>query len=125
MLLPFRLGLGGPLSTGRQWMPWIHIDDLVGAMRFIMEKEDLMGVVNGTSPNPVTNAAFTKGLGRVLRRPTIFPVPAFGLRLLFGEMAQILLEGQKVKPQKLQAAGFAFRHPDLEEALSDILANHK
>jgi len=125
MLLPFRLGLGGPLSTGRQWMPWIHIDDLVGAMRFIMEKEDLMGVVNGTSPNPVTNRDFTKGLGRVLRRPTLFPIPEFGLKLLFGEMAQILLEGQKVKPQKLQAAGFTFRHPELEEALSDILANRK
>ncbi|TDI46885.1 MAG: TIGR01777 family protein [Acidobacteria bacterium] len=125
MLLPFRLGLGGPLSTGRQWMPWIHIDDLVGAMRFIMEKEDLMGVVNGTSPNPVTNRNFTKGLGRVLRRPTLFPIPEFGLKLLFGEMAQILLEGQKVKPQKLQAAGFTFRHPELEEALSDILANRK
>ena len=123
MLLPFRLGLGGPLSNGRQWMPWIHIDDLVGAMRFIMEKEELMGVVNGTSPHPVTNADFTKGLGRVLRRPTLFPVPAFGLKLLFGEMAQILLEGQKVKPQKLLAAGFAFRHPELEEALSDIVAN--
>ncbi len=125
MLLPFRLGLGGPLSTGRQWMPWIHIDDLVGAMRFIMEKEDLMGVVNGTSPNPVTNRDFTKGLGRVLRRPTLFPIPEFGLKLLFGEMAQILLEGQKVKPQKLQVAGFTFRHPELEEALSDILANRK
>ncbi len=125
MLLPFRLGLGGRLSTGRQWMPWIHIDDLVGAMRFIMEKEDLMGVVNGTTPNPVTNADFTKGLGRVLRRPTLFPVPEFGLTLLFGDMAQILLEGQKVKPQKLLAAVFAFRHPELEEALSDIIATRK
>ncbi len=125
MLLPFRLGLGGRLSTGRQWMPWIHIDDLVGAMRFIMEKEDLMGVVNGTTPNPVTNADFTKGLGRVLRRPTLFPAPEFGLKLLFGDMAQILLEGQKVKPQKLLAAGFAFRHPELEEALSDIIATRK
>ena len=125
MLLPFRLGLGGRLSYGGQWMPWIHIDDLVGAMRFIMEKEDLMGVVNGTSPNPATNADFTKALGGVLRRPTLFPVPEFGLKLLFGEMAQILLEGQKVKPQKLLAAGFAFRHPELEEALSDIVANRK
>lgn len=125
MLLPFRLGLGGRLSTGRQWMPWIHIDDLVAAMRFVMEKEDLMGVVNATTPNPVTNADFTKGLGRVLRRPTLFPVPEFGLKLLFGEMAQILLEGQKVKPQKLLAAGFAFRHPELEEALSDIIAKRK
>jgi hypothetical protein len=106
-------------------MPWIHIDDLVAAMRFVMEKEDLMGVVNATTPNPVTNADFTKGLGRVLRRPTLFPVPEFGLKLLFGEMAQILLEGQKVKPQKLLAAGFAFRHPELEEALSDIIAKRK
>ncbi len=125
MLLPFRLGLGGRLSNGRQWMPWIHIDDLVGAMRFIMKKEDFMGVVNGTSPNPATNADFTKGLGGALRRPTLFPVPEFGLKLLFGEMAQILLEGQKVKPQKLLAAGFVFRHPELDEALSDIIKNRK
>ena len=125
MLLPFRLGLGGRLSSGRQWMPWIHIDDLVGAMRFVMQKEDLVGVVNGTSPHPVTNADFTKGLGKVLRRPTLFPVPKFGLKLLFGEMSQILLEGQRVKPQKLLDTGYRFHYPELLEALSDVVANRK
>ncbi len=125
MLLPFRLGLGGRLSSGRQWMPWIHIDDLVGAMRFVMQKEDLVGVVNGTSPHPVTNADFTKGLGKVLRRPTLFPVPKFGLKLLFGEMSQILLEGQRVKPQKLLDTGYRFHYPEFLEALSDVVANRK
>lgn len=125
MLLPFRLGLGGRLASGRQWMPWIHIEDLIGAIRFVIENEDLMGIVNGTSPNPATNADFTKALGRALHRPTLFPAPEMGLRLLLGEMAQILLEGQKVRPRKLSDAGFAFSYPELDDSLSDIVANRK
>lgn len=125
MLLPFKLGVGGPIGSGRQWMPWVHIDDIVGAFRYTIANDDLVGAVNGTSPNPATNAEFTKALGRALHRPAFIPVPAFGLELLFGEMSQILLEGQRAIPQKLQFAGYEFKYPRLDDALEDVLSQRK
>jgi len=125
MRVPFKLGLGGPLGTGNQWMPWIHIDDLVGALRHVMEDENLMGVVNATGPNPVTNRTFSKTLGRVLHRPAFLPAPAFALERILGEMSRIVLEGQRVVPEKLLAAGFSFRHPELEEAFQSLIRDGK
>ncbi len=125
MLLPFRLGVGGPLGSGKQWMPWIHIDDIVGAFRYVMANDDLVGAVNGTSPNPATNADFSKALGRALHRPAFLPTPAFGLKILFGEMAQILLESQRALPKKLLFAGYEFKYPDLSDALEDVIGQHK
>lgn len=125
MLLPFKLGLGGPLGSGAQWMPWVHIDDIVGAFRFVIENDDLVGAVNGTAPNPVTNANFSKALGQALHRPAVLPVPAFALKMLFGEMSQILLEGQRAQPKKLLTTGYEFKYPHLPEALEDILNQHK
>ena len=125
MLLPFGLGIGGPLGGGRQWMSWIHIDDLVGAIRHIMEKDDLMAAVNGTAPAPATNAEFTRALGRALSRPAFLPAPTFGIRLAFGEMASILVESQRVLPKKLLETGYRFRFPELPGALGDVLARKR
>lgn len=117
MLPPFQMGLGGVIGAGDQWMSWISMEDLVGLFHHLIHS-DLSGPVNASAPWPVTNAAFTKILGKVLRRPTIFPLPAFVVRALFGEMGEaLLLEGQRVKPAKLEAAGFRFLHPDLGSAL--------
>jgi uncharacterized protein (TIGR01777 family) len=125
MLLPFKLALGGPLGSGKQWMPWIHIDDIVGAFRYVMANDDLVGAVNGTSPNPATNADFSKALGRALHRPAVLPVPAFALKVLFGEMAQILLEGQRALPKKLLFTGYEFKYPELPGALEDVIGQRK
>ncbi len=125
MLLPFKLGVGGPLGNGAQWMPWVHIDDIVGAFRFVISNDDLVGAVNGTTPNPVTNADFSKALGQALHRPAFLPVPSFGLKILFGEMSQILLEGQRAQPKKLLNTGYEFKYPHLPEALEDILNQRK
>ena len=122
MLPPFRLGLGGPLGSGFQWMSWIHIEDEIGLIQLALEDSSLAGVLNGTAPQPATNRVFTKTLGRVLRRPAFLPVPAFALKILLGEMAQsLLLEGQRVHPQRALDLGFQFRFPTLEEALTDVL----
>ncbi len=123
MLAPFRLGLGGPLGSGRQWFSWIALDDVVGIIQFALATESLRGPVNVVAPQPVTNADFTKALGRALRRPAVFPVPAFALRLLLGEMADgLLLASTRVEPTALTAAGYRFRHPELEPALRALLA---
>jgi uncharacterized protein len=120
MLLPFRLGLGSPLGSGRQWMPWIHRDDLVGLALLAAEKGDLRGPVNAVGPSPATNREFTKALGRALHRPTFFPpVPGFVLRIAMGEFAQVLLDSQRVVPARAREAGYAFRFPDLESALRE------
>lgn len=122
MLPPFRLGLGGRVGTGRQWMSWIALDDIVSALKFTLTNESLNGPVNFVAPNPVTNAEFTRTLGKVLARPTLFPVPAFAARLVFGEMADaLLLSSQRVAPQALLTAGFPFGFTKLEEALADCL----
>lgn len=118
LLPPFRLGAGGKIAGGRQWMSWVSHDDTIGALHFLLFTDSLSGPVNVTAPNPVTNAEFARTLGRVLRRPALATVPALVLKLMFGEMAEVmLLHGQRVLPRKLAAAGFAFRHPTLEEAL--------
>jgi hypothetical protein len=125
MLLPFRLGLGGPVGDGRQWMSWIHIDDIVGALRFVLEKEDVVAAVNGTAPNPARNGDFGRALGKSLSRPAFLPAPAFGMKLLFGEMSELLLDSQRVLPKKLQENGYTFRFPELEGALEDVLDRGK
>jgi uncharacterized protein len=123
MLPPFALGLGGVLGDGRQYMSWISLTDLVEAIHFILNDVNLAGPVNAVSPLPVTNAEFTAALGRALCRPTIFPVPAFGAKFLFGQMAEeLLLAGAKVMPAKLTAAGFKFQHGDIDKALKHELA---
>jgi uncharacterized protein len=122
MLLPFRLGLGGVIGSGRQYLSWIAIDDLVAAIEFALEQNTVAGAVNAVSPNPVTNREFTKALGRVLGRPTIVPMPALAARLALGEMAdEMLLGGVRAEPRVLQAAGFQFEYPQLEPALRHVL----
>ncbi|MGH9722363.1 MAG: DUF1731 domain-containing protein, partial [Bryobacteraceae bacterium] len=105
---------------GRQWMSWIHIDDLVGLIRLAID-QPLSGPVNGASPSPVTNSEFTKTLGSVLGRPTLFPVPGFGLKILLGEMSEVVLDSQKVQPEAARRAGYQFRFERLSDALRDIL----
>jgi uncharacterized protein (TIGR01777 family) len=122
MLLPFRLGLGGRVGPGTQWLSWISIDDAVGAINHALETESLRGPFNAAGPNPVTNRDFTRTLGRVLRRPTPFPVPAAALRLALGEMAdETLLASARAVPAKLLQSGYQFRYPDLEGALRHVL----
>ena len=126
MLLPFKLGLGGPIGSGTQWMSWIHIDDVVGGYHFALHQAEMSGVVNLTAPNPARNAEFTKTLGRALGRPAFLPAPGLALKLVFGEMAQdLLLDGQKVLPRRLESAGYKFQHPDLDEALADVISSRK
>ncbi|HEY5037742.1 MAG TPA: DUF1731 domain-containing protein, partial [bacterium] len=117
-LPPFQMGVGGVIGSGQQWMSWISMEDLVGVYHYLLHADHLSGPVNGTAPFPVTNKAFTKILGMVLKRPTLFPLPAFVVKTLFGEMGEaLLLEGQEVKPAKLTESGFPFLYPDLESAL--------
>ncbi len=118
MLLPFKLGLGGRLGNGRQWMSWIHLEDHVRAIAALLGDEALSGAFNLTAPNPVTNAEFTATLARLLHRPALFHLPAGLLRLAFGEMADLLLGSQRVIPRRLDEAGFEFQYPTLEPALS-------
>jgi uncharacterized protein (TIGR01777 family) len=126
MLMPFRMGVGGRIGNGKQWMSWIAIEDVVNGLRFLIEDRSMSGPVNFVAPNPVTNAEFTKALGRVLSKPTLFPVPAFGARLAFGEMADaLLLSSQRVKPSVLQEKGYSFKWSTLDSALRQILAADK
>ncbi len=121
MMLPFRLGIGGKLGSGRQWFPWIHMADEVAAIRFLIERDDTSGAFNLCAPNPLTNAEFSRALGRAMRRPSLAPAPGFVMRLMFGEMAMVLLEGQRQTPRRLQEAGFEFRFPQADAALRDLL----
>ncbi len=122
MHTPFRLALGGKVGDGRQYMSWITRDDLVSVICYALESDGLTGPVNAVSPQPVTNAEFTRTLGRVLHRPTPFPIPAFAVRLLFGQMgSDLLLASARVEPERLREAGFRFEHADLEAALHDLL----
>lgn len=122
MLTPFRLGIGGRVGSGKQWMSWIALDDVVGGIVYALANESLRGPVNFVAPNPVRNSEFTKALGRVLSRPTLFPIPEFGVRLAFGEMADaLLLSSQRVEPQRLNKAGFQFQYTQLESALRHVL----
>jgi uncharacterized protein (TIGR01777 family) len=121
MLMPFRLGVGGRLGSGRQWMSWVSIDDVVGAIRHALVTDELAGVANTVAPNPVTNTEFTKKLGRVLGRPTLLPVPGAVLRLALGEFSQEALSSARVMPRRLLESGYEFRYPDLEQALRHVL----
>jgi len=122
MLLPFQLGLGGKIGSGNQWMSWIHLDDLIGIILHCINHDDLTGAINGTSPTPVTNRVFTKTLGKVLKRPTFFPMPEVLIRLLMGQMGEeLLLAGKKILPVKVSAAGYHFQYPKLEQALKNSL----
>jgi uncharacterized protein (TIGR01777 family) len=121
MVPPFKAGMGGKMGHGDQWMSWVHIDDLVGIVQHALENP-MRGPVNGTSPNPVTNADFTKALGHSLSRPAVFPMPAFTLKFMFGEMSEVMLASQRVLPKAAEAAGYTFRYPQLELALENILA---
>jgi uncharacterized protein (TIGR01777 family) len=122
MLPPFRMGLGGKIGNGKQWMSWIALTDVVRALNFALNNESLRGPVNFVAPHPVTNAEFTKTLGKVLSRPTLFPIPAFAVRLAFGEMADaLLLASQRVEPERLKAAKYQFLYSELEAALRDVL----
>lgn len=121
MLPVFRLGAGGKLGSGRQWMSWIHLDDLASLVAFILQNP-LSGAVNAVSPQPVRNMDFTRDLARVLHRPAVLPAPAFALRLMLGEMSTILLDSARVMPQAAEASGFRFRFPVLDAALADLLA---
>ncbi len=122
MLPPFRFGLGGNMGNGRQWWSWIDVNDWVGAVNHVLKNDLLQGPVNAVAPKPVTNAEFTKILASVLKRPAIFPMPAFAARLVFGQMAdELLLSSQRVEPTKLVASGYPFQYSDLRKALEAIL----
>ena len=122
MLPFFKLGIGGPVAGGRQYMPWIHVDDIVSLYLAALDGTAWEGPVNASAPEPVTNAAFSKALGRALRRPAFAPVPALAVRVLYGEMAEIVTEGQRAVPRRAQELGFEFAHPDLDEALRSALS---
>jgi uncharacterized protein (TIGR01777 family) len=122
MLPPFRFGLGGRIGSGRQWMSWIQLDDLVGVLCRAIDDESLSGPVNAVAPNPVTNADFTRALGRALHRPTVFPLPGFVARILMGKMAdELLLASTRVVPTKLTEGGFEFQHPEIDAGLAASL----
>jgi uncharacterized protein len=124
MLTPFKFGVGGTIGSGKQWISWLAIDDLIRIIHFLLENEDLEGAFNATAPHPVTNEEFTDTLGKVLHRPTIIPVPEFAIKLLFGEKGEILLlQGSRVLPKRLQEAGFEFKFPNLEQAMKHVLAS--
>lgn len=125
IMLPFKFFAGGRLGSGRQWFPWIHIADEVGAIRFLIENSNARGAFNLTAPQQVTNAQFAKALGRVMRRPSFFPTPAFLLRLALGEKKTIVLDGQRPIPKRLTDMGFKFQFPDVEAALRDCLRKGK
>jgi uncharacterized protein (TIGR01777 family) len=121
MLPPFRAGIGGPVAGGRQWVPWIHVDDLVALYVAALDGTDWSGPVNGSAPEPVRNAELSKALGRALRRPAVMPVPRVALQVLYGQMEQIVTTGQRAVPRAALAHGFAYRHPQLDEALQAAL----
>ena len=121
MLPPFKLGVAGKLGSGEQWMSWIHVDDLIGLILFAVEQDRVSGAVNGVAPGAVRNAEFTRDLAEAVHRPAIIPVPRFALKLLFGEMGDIVLASQHIMPMVAESAGFKFRYPELPGALRDLL----
>ena len=121
LLLPFKLFAGGPLGSGKQWMPWIHHEDEVQAIRFLIEREDARGPFNLCAPEPITNAEFARAIGKVMGRPAFVPAPAFALRLMLGEVATLVLDGWRMIPARLLDLGFTFKYPDAESALRELL----
>ena len=122
MLPFFRAGIGGPVAGGRQYVPWIHLDDVVGALLFCVDNAGVAGAVNLAAPTPVDNAELSRALGHALHRPAVLPVPALALKLLYGEMSEIITTGQRAIPRRLEEFGFSFGHPEVEPALRDVLA---
>jgi len=120
LLLPFQLGLGGPIGNGRQWMPWVHIKDQIALIDFLLHKDDASGPYNACAPHPVRNREFAKTLGQALHRPAFMPMPAFVLKVGLGELSGLLLGGQKALPERLLAAGFTFQFTELRAALDDV-----
>jgi uncharacterized protein (TIGR01777 family) len=123
MLTPFRLGVGGPVAGGQQYMSWIHAGDVVGMMLSSLDDERWSGPINATAPEPVTNAEFSRALGKALHRPALLPIPGFALRVLYGDMAELVTSGARVVPAKALVLGYEFRHGQLHEALSSALAD--
>jgi uncharacterized protein len=123
MLPFFKLGVGGPVAGGHQYVPWIHLDDVIGALVYAVDTEAAAGPINVTAPNPATNAQLSTVLGRVLHRPAVLPVPGFAVKLLYGEMAEVVTTGVRARPAQLQQLGYPFAHPELEEALRDVLGS--
>lgn len=121
MLPSFRLGIAGKIGHGQQWFPWIHIDDLCNAILFLINRHEISGPVNLCAPHPVRNIELTKTLGKILHRPTLFPLPRFVAKLVLGELASVVFEGNKMMPRVLAQAGFSFRYPSIEDALRDVL----
>ncbi len=121
MLTPFKLGVGGPVGSGKQWLPWVHATDVIGLALFALDNAAAHGPINVTSPNPATNRDFSKALGRALHRPAFMPLPAFAMRLRFGGVSEVILEGQRVLPKQALKLGYQFQFPDLDQALADIL----
>lgn len=121
LLTPFKLGVGGPVGSGRQWFPWIHIDDVVGILLLALDNAAAQGPINATAPQPVTNKEFGQALGRTLHRPAFLPTPVFALRLMLGEVADVVANGQRALPRKAQELGYTFRFPTIDAALADIL----
>jgi uncharacterized protein (TIGR01777 family) len=122
MLTPFKMFVGGPIGSGKQWLPWIHHDDLVGLFLAALDRDGYRGPVNGTAPNPVTNKDFSKALGKALHRPAFLPTPGFALRLLLGEVGTVITTGQRVVPKKALSLGYPFKYPTIESALAQIFA---
>jgi uncharacterized protein (TIGR01777 family) len=121
MLPPFKAGVGGPVAGGKQYLPWIHVDDIVGLYLAALDRPDWSGPFNGAAPEPVTNKEFSKALGRALHRPAVAPVPALAIKVLYGQMAEIVTEGQRAIPERALAHGHVFQQPDLDRALADAL----
>jgi uncharacterized protein (TIGR01777 family) len=121
MLTPFKLGVGGPVGSGSQWMSWVHIADVVGIIVYALERDNFSGVINAVAPDPVTNRQFSKALGRALGRPSFFPVPVSMLRLRFGQVAEVISQGQRVIPRRTLDSGYAFRFSTIDAALADLL----
>jgi uncharacterized protein (TIGR01777 family) len=121
MIVPIKLGIGGRIGSGKQWFPWIHIDDIIGIFKYAIFSEALAGPVNGVAPDQVTNGEFTRELARALHRPAFLPVPETALRVLVGEMADVLIGSQKIVPKVALASGYKFRHPQLAPALLSLL----
>lgn len=122
LMTPFKLGVGGPIGSGRQYMSWIHHADVVGIIVLALDDAEATGPINGTAPAPVTNKAFAKAFGAALHRPAFFPTPAFAMRLVLGEVASLVTKGQRVEPAQALALGYQFRFPDVGSALSDIVS---
>jgi uncharacterized protein (TIGR01777 family) len=125
MALPYKLGVGGKIGSGKQWISWIHIEDMVRLIDYCMQQDDIMGPVNATSPNPVTNDQFGRAMAKAFHRPHWFPLPAFVMRLMFGELSTLLLNGQKVLPHVLLEHGFSFSYPTIDKALETLSTNNR